>query len=156
MPGLASTNAFVDLLRASRLVENQELDEHLKKAPKLPGDPKKAAQQLVKDGLITSYHAEQLLNGRKGFFLLGMQYKVLKPIGRGGMGTVFLCEHMQLNRRVAIKVVPKSQAKDRITLERFQREARAAAALDHPNIVRVYDVDASPRMPLLVMEYADA
>jgi hypothetical protein len=71
------------------------------------------------------------------------------------MGTVFLCEHLQLGRRVAVKILPKEQARDRAALDRFQREARAAAALDHRNIVRVHDVSVSTGLALLVMEYAE-
>jgi serine/threonine protein kinase len=156
MPRPVSTDAFVDFLRRSKLVENQRLADYLQQSGDLPEPPKKAAQRLVKDGLITAFQAEQLLGGRyKGFFLLGGQYKLLKPIGRGGMGNVFLAEHLQLNRRVAVKILPKGQARDKVTMERFQREARAAAALDHPNIVRVYDVSSTPPPALLVMEYAE-
>jgi serine/threonine protein kinase len=151
-----STEAFLDLLRNSKLLTDQRLGEYLVRARPLPEDPKGAARHLVKAGLLTAFQAGQLLAGRyKGFFLLGGQYKVLRPIGRGGMGSVFLCEHMQLHRQVAIKVLPREQASDPATLERFQREARAAAALDHANIVRVYDVSASPDLALLVMEYAE-
>ncbi|HZY87198.1 MAG TPA: serine/threonine-protein kinase [Gemmataceae bacterium] len=154
MTRTASTDAFLDVLRNSKLLAEQRLADYLEQSPGLPASPKAAAQQLVRDGLLTAFQAEQILAGRyKGFFLLGGQYKVLKPIGRGGMGTVFLCEHLQLNRRVAVKILPKEQARDKVALERFQREARAAAALDHPNIVRVYDVSAAPA--LLVMEYAE-
>jgi serine/threonine protein kinase len=151
-----STDAFVDLLRHSKLLENQRLTDYLKRSPALPKDPRKAAQCLVKDGLLTAFQAEQLLAGRyKGFFLLGGQYKLLRPIGRGGMCNVFLCEHVQLKRHVAVKVLPRDQARDKVSFERFQREARAAAALDHPNIVRVYDVSAAPSPALLVLEYAE-
>jgi serine/threonine protein kinase len=156
MPPVASTETFLDLLRNSKLLEEQRLDAYLGAAPKLPPVPRKAAKQLVKDSLLTAYQAEQLLLGRyKGFFILGGQYKVLKPLGRGGMGHVFLCEHLKLNRFVAIKILPKEQSRDKGVLERFLREARAAAALDHPNIVGVYDVSSTPGPALLVMEYAE-
>jgi predicted Ser/Thr protein kinase len=156
MPPVASTDAFLDLLRNSKLVDDQRLDDYLEQSAELPEAPREAARQLVKDGLLTAFQAEQLLAGRyKGFFLLGGQYKVLRPLGRGGMGTVFLCEHRQLDRLVAVKVLPREQARDKVTLERFQREARAAAALDHPNIVRVHDVSPGPGPAFLVMEYAE-
>ncbi|MFM7150727.1 MAG: serine/threonine protein kinase, partial [Gemmataceae bacterium] len=73
----------------------------------------------------------------------------------GGMGSVYLCEHMVMRRRVAIKVLPASKAEDPASLERFFREARAAAALDHPNIVRAYDIDREDNLHFLVMEYVD-
>jgi serine/threonine protein kinase len=156
MPSPASTKALLDLLHNSRLLEEPQLADYLKRLPDLPLEPRAAAQTLVNDGLITAFQARHLLRGRyKGFFLLGGQYKVLKPIGRGGMGTVFLCEHLKLRRLAAVKILPRAQAKDKVSLERFQREARAAAALDHPNIVRVYDVSPSPDLALLVMEYVE-
>ncbi|HZY88140.1 MAG TPA: hypothetical protein VFE78_25115, partial [Gemmataceae bacterium] len=95
MTRTASTDAFLDVLRNSKLLAEQRLADYLDQSPGLPANPKAAAQQLVRDGLLTAFQAEQILAGRyKGFFLLGGQYKVLKPIGRGGMGTVFLCEHL--------------------------------------------------------------
>jgi WD40 repeat protein/tRNA A-37 threonylcarbamoyl transferase component Bud32 len=71
------------------------------------------------------------------------------------MGHVYLCEHKVMRRRVALKVLPATQAQDPAALERFRREARAVAALDHPNIVRAYDIDQDDKMHFLVMEYVD-
>jgi serine/threonine protein kinase len=77
-------------------------------------------------------------------------------LGRGGMGAVYLAEHLELHRKVAIKVlVPGKDEDQRLALERFQREARAAAALDHPNIVRIFDVARHAETPYLVMEYVE-
>src|SRR5437899_4516856 len=71
------------------------------------------------------------------------------------MGSVYLCEHMLMRRRVAVKVLPASKAEDTASLERFYREARAVAALDHPNIVRAYDIDQDDKLHFLVMEHVD-
>src|SRR5260370_4660525 len=71
------------------------------------------------------------------------------------MGSVYLCEHMLMRRRVAVKVLPAAKAEDSSSLERFYREARAVAALDHPNIVRAYDIDQDDNLHFLVMEYVD-
>jgi serine/threonine protein kinase len=71
------------------------------------------------------------------------------------MGTVFLCEHKLMRRRVAVKVLPTAKAADDASLQRFYREARAAAALDHPNIVHAYDIDQDENLHFLVMEYVD-
>src|SRR5207248_8560853 len=76
-------------------------------------------------------------------------------LGSGGMGCVYLCEHVLMRRRVALKVLPLTQAKDPAALERFYREARAVAALDHPNIVRAHDIDHEDNLHFLVMEYVD-
>ena len=80
---------------------------------------------------------------------------MLERLGSGGMGQVFLCEHKLMRRRVAVKVLPTAKAADPSSLERFYREARAVAALDHPNIVRAYDIDQDDNLHFLVMEYVD-
>src|SRR5262249_27270936 len=71
------------------------------------------------------------------------------------MGSVYLCEHKFMRRRVAVKVLPSAKAEESSALERFYREARAVAALDHPNIVRAYDIDQDDKLHFLVMEYID-
>jgi serine/threonine-protein kinase len=112
----------------------------------------KIAEHLVKRGTITRWQADQLLQGRyRGFFL--KNYKLLSLLGSGGMSNVYVAEHLLLGRRVAIKVLPLSRVKDRAYLERFYQEARAAARVDHPNIVRAYDVENEGDVHFLVMEY---
>src|SRR5919201_5651010 len=67
------------------------------------------------------------------------EYRILRLIGRGGMGVVYMAEHSALGRKVALKVLPPEFAEDEGFRDRFHREARLAASLDHPNIVPVYD-----------------
>lgn len=81
-------------------------------------------------------------------------YRILQPIGSGGTGRVFLAEHQAMRRRAAIKVLADDAAADPGLLERFYREARALAVLDHPNIVRAYDVREADGFHFLVLEYA--
>jgi serine/threonine protein kinase len=83
------------------------------------------------------------------------KYKVLERIGAGGMGLVFLCEHQVMRRRVAVKVLPTVKAGENAARERFEREARVVANLDHPNLVRAYDSDKDGELRFLVMEYVD-
>ena len=120
----------------------------------LPEDLGKAAGLLVRDGVLTHFQAEQFLQGKWRRFTIG-KYKVLERLGSGGMGSVYLCEHKFMRRRVAVKVLPTAKAEDPSSLERFYREARAVAALDHPNIVRAYDIDQDDKLHFLVMEYVD-
>jgi tetratricopeptide (TPR) repeat protein len=82
-------------------------------------------------------------------------YEVLGPIGAGGMGEVFVARDPNLGRKVAIKMLPLRLTTERDTLTRFTQEARSASALNHPNIVTIYEVGATEGTPYIVMEYID-
>src|SRR5580693_5291000 len=81
-------------------------------------------------------------------------YEILAPIGKGGMGEVYRARDTRLHRDVAVKVLPQAFATE-AARERFQREARAASALNHPNICVVHDVGEAVGHPYLVMELLD-
>lgn len=161
MPAKLNSESFLATIRRSGLVEDERLDklveEYLQSAAGEP-DSTGLAQHLVTKHAVTAWQGEKLLQGKhKGFFL--GKYRLLALLGRGGMSSVYLAEHIVMRRRCAIKVLPQKRVSDTSYLGRFHREAQAVASLDHPNIVRAYDVDhqtdRDTDIHFLVMEFVD-
>ncbi len=158
---MASVKAekFLDAVRRSGLVEKDQLRRAMSRLKQRHGSratrhADSVAEWLIDEQLLNAWQCEKLLGGRhKGFFL--GKYKLLDHLGSGGMSSVYLGEHVLMQRLVAVKVLPKSRVKNTSYLARFHREAQAAAVLDHPNIVRAYDVDNDGDLHYLVMEYID-
>jgi serine/threonine protein kinase len=156
MAAPATTDELVDLLRKSGLIEPERIDAFVARAAADPAatTPRHWAGLLVLSGLLTRFQAEQILLGKWRGFTVG-RYKVLERLGSGGAGTVYLCEHVKVRRKVAVKVLPTIRASNPAAVGRFHREARAAGVLNHPNLVKCHDIDQDGELHYLVMEYVD-
>lgn len=149
---------FLQHLQSSGIVDNNQLKTLLDELPEgtNPNDAEPVAKFLIEKEVISLWQAKKLLQGKNKGFFLG-KYKLISLLGRGGMSSVYLAEHVVMKRRCAIKVLPSSRIDDSSYLARFHLEAQAVAALDHPNIVRAYDVDQfqerDTTIHFLVMEH---
>tara|TARA_R110002072_G_scaffold303069_1_gene492623 strand:- start:125484 stop:129218 length:3735 start_codon:yes stop_codon:yes gene_type:complete len=156
-----SAESFLSLIQQSGLVEEDRLQrevDSLEAQGHNVAEASSLADSLVERDLLTEWQAEKLLRGKHKGFTLG-KYRLRRLLGKGGMSSVYLAEHVLMRRQCAIKVLPIKRVEDTSYLARFHREARAVASLDHPNIVRAYDIDHETEgdkdIHFLVMEYVD-
>lgn len=154
-----TSERFLELVERSKLVDAEQIaaltqslrEEH---GGELPEDPVEVSKAMERAKMITRWHTEKLLQGKYRGFFLG-KHKLLGHLGSGGMSTVYLAEHLIMHHRRAVKVMPKSKLGNNSYLRRFQQEAKAIAALNHPNIVRAFDVDNEGDTHFIVMEYVE-
>ncbi|MCS7020849.1 MAG: serine/threonine protein kinase [Gemmataceae bacterium] len=154
MPPPSTVEEMLERVRRSGIVPSEQLEAFLARQEAAARSPAELLERLQAAGLITAFHADKLAAGKYKGFVLG-SYLILDQLGSGGMGQVFLAEHIRMHRLVALKVLPPHAYDDPTARERFFREARAAAQLDHPNIVRVYDLCEEGPLLFLVLEYVD-
>src|SRR5262249_30641865 len=137
-----------------RLVEAPRLEELLRQGGVASGDARGLARELVRRGWLTPFQVNELFLGRAESLVLS-PYVILDRLGRGGMGEGFKARHAKLGRVVALKVIRTELLSQPGLLERFGREARAAARLAHPNIVTLFDAVEAGDRHFLVLEYVE-
>jgi len=121
----------------------------------LPADqresPNAVVAELVRRGKLTNFQAKHVLKGKMKALVLG-SYIIQEPIGQGGMGMVLRARHTLMDRTVAVKLLPSTMRKNPADGKRFLREMKAAAQLEHPNIVQAYDAACINNRYFLAME----
>jgi len=145
---------FVDALREYRILEPAQLEKVSRAMKGKSVEPRAVAKELLKQGWVTPYQVNQLLQGRGAELVLG-DYLLLERLGEGGMGQVFKARHRLMDRTVAIKVIRKELLAHPGAVERFQREIRLIAQLDHPHLVRAHDAARVGDTLYLVTEYLE-
>ena len=156
MPRPADIMELTAIIRRSGLVDSDVIDDFVGRTELTTvaiDAPTSLLADLVRNAILTTFQASQLALGRCRGFFVG-SYKLLDRIGQGAMGRVYLAAKPG-GCPVAIKVLDSHLMTDDTSMRRFVREATSAAALDHPNVVRILDMDLSAQPPYLVMEYVD-
>lgn len=145
---------FLQGLTQSGLMTADEVAAFLRELPpeKQTQNPRQLAGELVAGGRITKFQARAVYQGKLAGLAIG-EYLLLDELGAGGMGRVYKARHRRMERIVAIKLLAASALASPEAIRRFQREVRAAARLEHPNIVLAYDAGEHQGTHYLVMEY---
>lgn len=147
---------FKQQLLASSLMSSTELDVVLAglSSERPPRDGEQLARLLVKEQKLTAYQAQQIFSGKGKSLVMG-NYVILDKLGQGGMGMVLKARHKRMDRIVALKILSPTVTQNPESARRFQREVKAAARLEHPNVVTAYDADEVNATHFLVMQYVD-
>ena len=152
----SALDKFIDRLRESGLIPPAELDALLAEIPTpQKADVEPLARELVKRKKVTVYQVQEIYAGRGSKLNLG-NYRILEKLGQGGMGMVLKAEHRRMERIVALKVMSKAAVESPDAVKRFHREVKAAAKLNHPNIVTAFDADEAAGVQEAITRSADA
>jgi serine/threonine protein kinase/uncharacterized protein YkwD len=149
-----TASRFLDELSEYELLEVGQVAEIRRALKARFPEARGLAGELIQRKWLTPFQANKLLQGRGQELVLG-PYRLIERLGAGGMGEVFKARHARMDRLVALKIIHKQQLASPTAVERFRREARAAAQLTHPNIVIAYDADEVGDSHFLAMEYVE-
>lgn len=155
---MMTVSQFNEYLTKSGLVAEQRVAELMAMAATTPDTTTDAvawATWLVKRNILTKYQAKRLLEGKWRNFVVNGKYVILDQLGGGGMGVVFKAQHLRLGKPVALKVLKADVKKDPAAVQRFLREARSGAKIDHPNVVKTLDVEEALGQHFLSLEFVE-
>jgi eukaryotic-like serine/threonine-protein kinase len=149
-----STDEFLKCVLRSGLMDRSQLQDTLREVPSAQrADPRTLAEHLIRIGKLSSFQAYKLLRGATLGLRLG-HYHILTPIGKGGMGTVYLALDTRSGLHVAVKVLPpKLASKKSHYLARFQREMEISQRVSHPNVAKTYNAGEDQGVYYIAMEY---
>jgi len=150
---ISTPEQFWDVLGRSQLLEATVVSRLQSEYAGRVLPPEHVAWQLVERKFLSLWQAQRLLAGQSNFTL--GKYKLLDMLGQGGMGAVFKAEHVVMGRIVALKILARARLSNPSAVARFRREVKAAAALDHPNIITAHDAGQIGERHYLVMEYVE-
>ena len=145
--------SLAEALRRLPLLQPRQQEELPRLQDQFP-EARALAGELIRRDWLTPYQANQLFRGHGRDLVLG-SYVLLGRLGEGSMGQVFKARHLRMDRVVAIKVIHRDRLGEAKAVRRFQREVRAAARLDHPNVVHAYDAGQAGSLHYFVMEYIE-
>jgi serine/threonine protein kinase len=150
-----SSDEFLAILRKSQLLSDEQLGRvsHQLQSAAAGVGAEQIASELVRQQVLTEWQKSQLLRGQTGFIL--QEYRLLKPVGKGGMGHVFRASDRRNGAIVAIKVMSRRLTGDKKLVNRFRREIRASSLLNSPHIVRTLDAGRVGDVDFMVMEYVN-
>jgi eukaryotic-like serine/threonine-protein kinase len=147
---------FQQQIATSGLMSAEELAAWIDQLPadSRPQDSRQLARELVRQKKLTAFQAQQIYAGKGRSLILG-NYVILDKLGQGGMGMVLKAQHRRMERVVALKVISPKAVRSPEALARFHREVKAAARLEHPNIVIAHDADEAAGTHFMVMQYVE-
>ncbi len=146
VPASVTLQQFTQNLNASCLLSEDDSGRYQ------AANAEELVTQLLRERKLTKYQVKQIAGGNTQRLVLG-NYVILDKIGAGGMGQVFKARHVRMDRIVALKVLPPESINSPAAVERFHREVKAAAKLEHPNIVTAHDADEFEGTHFLVMQH---
>ena len=153
-PPPTDRHELLSALAESGLLTVQQFAKADGAVPESTATAGEAARRLVAAKVLTQFQAARLLAGRTDGFVLG-QHVIQDQVGKGAFGRVYRATHRAMNRTVAIKVLSAEVTRTTSARQAFQREMKAAARLNHPNIVTAFDTDELGDRSYLVMEFVD-